>query len=91
MIDSLDEELSDAVQYYWETRSGQGKAQRNSECIEVVWTPVRSHRHIRLEVPVCVWAEIEYWLCAVVYNASNWSIVAFVQSPSTVKRSSEPN
>jgi len=31
MIDNLDSELSDAVQYYWATRSGQGAAQRESE------------------------------------------------------------
>lgn len=31
MIEHLDSELSDAVQYYWETRSGQGEAQRESE------------------------------------------------------------
>lgn len=31
MIDNLDAELSDAVQYYWATRSGQGEAQRESE------------------------------------------------------------
>lgn len=31
MIDGLESELSDAVQYYWETRSGQGKEQRDSE------------------------------------------------------------
>jgi len=31
MIDDLESELSDAVQYYWETRSGQGKEQRESE------------------------------------------------------------
>ncbi len=31
MIDDLDTELSDAVQWYWETRSGQGTTQRDSE------------------------------------------------------------
>jgi len=31
MIDNLDSELSDAVQWYWETRSGQGAEQRDSE------------------------------------------------------------
>lgn len=31
MIDDLDSELTDAVQYYWETRSGQGKVQRESK------------------------------------------------------------
>ncbi len=31
MISNLQEELSDAVQYYWATRSGQGEAQRESE------------------------------------------------------------
>ncbi len=31
MIDDLESELSDAVQYYWATRSGQGEAQRESE------------------------------------------------------------
>ena len=31
MIDDLSSELSDAVQYYWETRSGQGEEQRESE------------------------------------------------------------
>ncbi len=31
MIKNLESELSDAVQWYWETRSGQGKQQRNSE------------------------------------------------------------
>lgn len=31
MIEDLESELSDAVQYYWETRSGQGKEQRESE------------------------------------------------------------
>jgi hypothetical protein len=31
VIDNLDAELSDAVQYYWATRSGQGEAQRESE------------------------------------------------------------
>ena len=31
MIDDIHSELKDAVQYYWETRSGQGKDQRESE------------------------------------------------------------
>jgi len=31
MIDNIPGELSDAVQWYWETRSGQGKTQRESE------------------------------------------------------------
>lgn len=31
MIDNIDSELADAVQYYWGTRSGQGKEQRESE------------------------------------------------------------
>jgi len=31
VIDDLSSELSDAVQYYWETRSGQGEEQRESE------------------------------------------------------------
>lgn len=31
MIDTLETELSDAVQWYWETRSGQGAEQRESE------------------------------------------------------------
>lgn len=31
MIDTLDSELSDAVQWYWETRAGQGAEQRDSE------------------------------------------------------------
>ena len=31
MLDNLSDELSDAVQYYWETRSGQAKEQRQSE------------------------------------------------------------
>jgi hypothetical protein len=31
MIEDLESELSDAVQYYWATRSGQGEAQRESE------------------------------------------------------------
>lgn len=31
MLDNLSEELSDAVQYYWETRSGQAEEQRQSE------------------------------------------------------------
>lgn len=31
MIEDLDSELADAVQYYWETRSGQGKEHRESE------------------------------------------------------------
>jgi len=31
MIDNLESELSDAVQWYWETRSGQGATQRESE------------------------------------------------------------
>ncbi|WP_018259323.1 PaeR7I family type II restriction endonuclease [Halomicrobium katesii] len=31
MIEDLDSEVSDAVQWYWETRSGQGEAQRESE------------------------------------------------------------
>lgn len=31
MIDNLQSELADAVQWYWETRSGQGQEQRESE------------------------------------------------------------
>lgn len=31
MINNLSQELSDAVQWYWETRSGQGEEQRESE------------------------------------------------------------
>lgn len=31
MINNLESELSDAVQWYWETRSGQGAEQRDSE------------------------------------------------------------
>lgn len=31
MIQSLQSEVSDAVQYYWETRTGQGKEQRESD------------------------------------------------------------
>jgi len=31
VIDNLETELSDAVQWYWETRSGQGATQRESE------------------------------------------------------------
>jgi len=31
MINNIEEELSDAVQYYWATRSGQGEIQRESK------------------------------------------------------------